>query len=60
VIAGAFCDAAHRADVASLLTPRVGKIDGAKTTLARGLELTDHCIAEVAREMPALQRFFKN
>jgi len=60
VIAGAFCDAAHRADVASLLTPRVGKIDGAKTTLARGLELADHCIAEVAREMPALQRFFKN
>jgi hypothetical protein len=59
-IAGASCDATHRAAVASLLTPRVDKIDGAKTTLARGLELTDHCIDEVAREMPALQRFFKN
>ncbi|MEO8552077.1 MAG: ERAP1-like C-terminal domain-containing protein, partial [Kofleriaceae bacterium] len=59
-LAGAFCDTAHRASVATLLTPRVAKIDGAQTTLARGLELTDHCIADVAREMPALQRFFKN
>lgn len=58
-IASAFCDAAHRDRVAKLLVQRATKIDGAQAAVARGLELTDQCIAEVARETPALLRFFK-
>jgi ERAP1-like C-terminal domain len=58
-IASTFCDAAHRDRVAKLLVQRATKIDGAQAAVARGLELTDQCIAEVARETPALLRFFK-
>jgi puromycin-sensitive aminopeptidase len=58
-IASAFCDAPHRDRVAKLLVQRATKIDGAQAAVARGLELTDQCIAEVARETPALLRFFK-
>jgi len=57
-IAGVFCDAPHRAAVAALLTSRADKIPGARALVTRGLEEEDHCIAEVAREMPALQHFF--
>jgi hypothetical protein len=57
-LAGTFCDAAHRDAVAALLTPRADKIAGARVATTRGLEQTDQCIAEVAREMPALQHFF--
>jgi aminopeptidase N len=57
-LAGTFCDAAHRDAVAALLTPRADKISGARVAMTRGLEQTDQCIAEVAREMPALQHFF--
>jgi alanyl aminopeptidase len=59
-VAGAFCDQPHRAAVATLLVPRAAKIDGAQNSVTRGLELADHCIAEVARELPALHRFFKD
>jgi aminopeptidase N len=58
-IASTFCDAPHRDRVAKLLVQRATKIDGAQAAVARGLELTDQCIAEVARETPALLRFFK-
>jgi len=58
-IASTFCDAAHRARVEKLLVARATKIAGAQTAVARGLERADQCITEVAREMPALQRFFK-
>ncbi|HEX7699304.1 MAG TPA: M1 family aminopeptidase [Kofleriaceae bacterium] len=58
-IASTFCDTAHRDRVAKLLVQRATKIDGAQAAVARGLELTDQCIAEVARETPALLRFFK-
>jgi hypothetical protein len=58
-IASTFCDAPHRDRVAKLLVQRATKIDGAQASVARGLELTDQCIAEVARETPALLRFFK-
>jgi hypothetical protein len=57
-IAATFCDAPHRAAVAALLTPHADKIPGARALVTRGLEQEDHCIAEVAREMPALQHFF--
>ena len=59
-VAGAFCDRPHRAAAATLLVPRAAKIDGAQNSVTRGLELADHCIAEVARELPALHRFFKD
>ena len=58
-IAQAFCDAPHRERVAKLLVERSKNIDGAQVTVSRGLEQSDQCIAEVAREMPALLRFFK-
>ncbi|HEY6040000.1 MAG TPA: ERAP1-like C-terminal domain-containing protein [Kofleriaceae bacterium] len=57
-VASSFCDAAHRDAVAALLGPRADKISGARVAMTRGLEQTDQCIAEVAREMPALQHFF--
>ncbi|MFT3696162.1 MAG: M1 family metallopeptidase [Kofleriaceae bacterium] len=57
-IASAFCDAAHRDRVSKLLADRAKKIDGAQISVARGLELTDQCIAQVAHDAPALQRFF--
>ncbi|MEO6776108.1 MAG: M1 family metallopeptidase [Kofleriaceae bacterium] len=57
-LAGVFCDAAHRDAVAALLAPRADKISGARVAMTRGLEQTSQCIAEVAREMPALQHFF--
>ncbi|MEO8846209.1 MAG: M1 family metallopeptidase [Kofleriaceae bacterium] len=58
-IASSFCDPAHRDRVANLLVQRATKIDGAQAAVARGVELTDQCIAEVARETPALRHFFK-
>ena len=56
-VAGTFCDAEHRAAAEALLTPRAAKIDGAATAVARGLEESDRCIAEQARDRPALERF---
>lgn len=58
-VAGAFCDQPHRDRVAKLLVERAKKVMGAQMQVTRGLEQTDQCIAEVARETPALQRFFK-
>lgn len=56
-VASVFCDPAHRAEVAALLTPRAEKIDGAQRSVARGLEETDRCIARLARDRPAPERF---
>jgi aminopeptidase N len=55
-LAGRFCDRARRDRIASLVAPRVAKYDGAQALVARGLVLTDHCIARVERELPALRR----
>lgn len=57
-VAGAFCDAAHRDRVSKLLTDRAKKVNGAQMQVTRGLEMTDQCIAAVARDMPGLRRFF--
>ncbi|MCA9678342.1 MAG: M1 family metallopeptidase [Kofleriaceae bacterium] len=56
-IAGAFCDADHRAAAAALLGPRAKTIDGAETALDQALEGVDQCIARAARQLPAIQRF---
>jgi hypothetical protein len=56
-VAGGFCDQAHRDEAAALLGARAEHIDGARKTVARGLEEADRCIARLARERPALERF---
>ena len=40
-----------------VIASRAVKIDGAKTAVDRGLEQSAQCIAELARELPALTRF---
>jgi len=58
-VAGAFCDADRRRRAAELLAPRTAKVGGAAQAVARGLEKSDQCIAELARELPDLQTFLK-
>jgi ERAP1-like protein len=55
-LAGRFCDRARRDRIASLVTQRAAKYDGAQTPVTRGLEQAVHCIARVERELPALRR----
>jgi alanyl aminopeptidase len=55
-VAGAFCDADHRREVAALTAPYAAKIDGAGAQVTRALEQADQCIALVARQGPALHR----
>jgi aminopeptidase N len=56
-IAGAFCDPDRRAAVGDLVASRAAHIDGAQSAVARGLEQSDQCIAQVARDLPAIRRF---
>jgi aminopeptidase N len=56
-LAGAFCDPQRRGAVATLVTARAEKIDGAQAQVARGLERSDQCIASAARQLPALRAF---
>jgi len=55
-LSGLFCDADRRAQIAELVVPRAAKIDGAQTYVARGLEQSDQCIAQLQRQLPALRR----
>jgi aminopeptidase N len=55
-LAGQFCDPDRRAEVARLTADRAEKFDGAPARVARALEQSDHCIARVQRELPALRR----
>ncbi|MEO8705862.1 MAG: M1 family metallopeptidase, partial [Kofleriaceae bacterium] len=56
-LAGSPCDPATRTAVAALVTPRAAKVDGAAAPVARGLEQADHCIAAMARQLPAIRTF---
>ncbi|HEV7554378.1 MAG TPA: M1 family aminopeptidase, partial [Kofleriaceae bacterium] len=58
-VAGAFCDSEHRKAVAELVKPRLAKVDGAENYVNRALESDDQCIANVARQLPALKAFLK-
>jgi aminopeptidase N len=58
-LAGAFCDPERRRRAADILTPRAAKISGAQAAVARGLEKSEQCIAELARQLPDLQAFLK-
>ncbi|HMG20360.1 MAG TPA: ERAP1-like C-terminal domain-containing protein, partial [Kofleriaceae bacterium] len=54
-LAGAFCDPARTAVVAALVSPRAARIDGAQASVSRALEESHQCIAQVERQLPALQ-----
>ena len=58
LLASSGCDPTRRATIAALVTPRAAKFDGAENAVAQGLEQADRCIAETAREKPALEKFF--
>ena len=58
-IAGAFCDPDRRKRAADLVTSRAARIDGARAIVTRGLEKSNQCIAELARQLPDLQAFLK-
>jgi hypothetical protein len=58
-VAGAFCDAAHRAELASFFTPRVGRFDGAPRVLATQLEELDLCVEAARRDGPSVTRFLE-
>ena len=58
-VASAFCDPERRRRAAELLTARAAKISGAQHAVTRGLERSDQCIAEHARQLPDLQAFLK-
>jgi aminopeptidase N len=55
-VAGTFCDADHRRQIADLTVSRAETIDGAQARVARALEQADQCIALVERQRPALRR----
>jgi aminopeptidase N len=56
-LAGSACDPARKAAIVTLVDERSKRYDGAKNYVAQGLEQSDQCIAELAREHPALERF---
>ena len=51
---GAFCDAAHRAEVEAFFRGRVDKLVGAQRPLAETLEVIDQCIALKADQSAAV------
>jgi len=55
-LAGGFCDPGRRGQMAELVGPRAGKIDGAQGHVTRALEKSAQCIALVQRQLPALHR----
>ncbi len=56
-VAGLRCDPTGRAEAEAMFTPLVADVDGAAHELASGLERADRCIADLARELPALRAF---
>jgi alanyl aminopeptidase len=58
VVSG-FCDAEHRADVASFFQDRAPKLLGGARTLAQSLEEIDLCIALKREQGPSVSSFLK-
>jgi aminopeptidase N len=56
-IGESFCDAAHRADIAGFLAARAPRYAGAAYALQKGLDRADQCIAAVARNRTAAEKF---
>jgi cytosol alanyl aminopeptidase len=59
MLAGAFCDAAHRDEVKAFLTGPVSHVDGGPMRLAMTLEGIDQCIATRERNAPGIAAFLK-
>jgi len=58
-IVGATCDPERRKAMADLVKPRAAKFDGAQNAVAQALEQADQCIAELARNKAALEKFLR-
>src|SRR3569623_1844054 len=58
-IVGATCDPERRKAMADLVKPRAAKFDGAQIVDAQALEQADQCIAELARNKAALEKFLR-
>jgi hypothetical protein len=56
-VPGAFCDEAHRRDVAAFLTPRAQKHAGAPHALDDALEGARTCELTLARNRAAIAKF---
>jgi len=56
-IAAEFCDQPRRDRVRALLAEPAKTVGGAELLVARALEKSDQCIAELAHQLPDLQRF---
>jgi aminopeptidase N len=51
------CTTDQRTALAELVAPRAAKYSGADIAVKRGLEQSQQCIDDAARQLPALQRF---
>jgi alanyl aminopeptidase len=58
-LASGFCDAEHRADVASFFQDRAPKLLGGARTLAQSLEEIDLCIALKREQAPSVVTFLR-
>lgn len=56
-LAGYPCTTDQRNALAALVAPRAAKYSGADMAVKRGLEQSDRCIKDAARQRPALERF---
>ncbi|MGN6108109.1 MAG: M1 family aminopeptidase, partial [Kofleriaceae bacterium] len=55
-LAGGFCTKPERDAISALVAPRAARYSGAETSVRRGLELSQQCIATLERQLPALRR----
>jgi alanyl aminopeptidase len=56
-VGGAFCDAAHRAELDAFFSDRVKNYTGGPRTLAQTLEGIDRCVAQRQKRVPELEAF---
>jgi aminopeptidase N len=55
-LASFFCTVEERKTMEALVVPRAAKYPGAQAPVTRGLEQSQQCIANTARQLPALRR----
>ena len=58
-LGASFCDASHRAAVATFFEERAAKLPGGTRTLAQALEAIDLCIASRSAQEPGVREFLK-
>jgi alanyl aminopeptidase len=59
LLAGDFCDAEHRREIAEFFRDRIEKLPGGPRRLAQTLETIDLCIASRAVQEPSVREFLK-